>query len=64
MNNQISKEVARDLGTIIANQSLDIAALKVENQNLKQRNIELQQINNELRKKVKPDEPKTNNAEN
>lgn len=64
MNNQISKEVAKNLGTIIANQSLDIAALKVENQNLKQRNIELQQINNELRKKVKPDEPKTNNAEN
>ena len=54
--------VANDLGTIIANQSITIAKLKVENQQLKARNAKLQEMQETQRKKVKDSESKTNSS--
>lgn len=59
--NTLEQYVANELGTIIANQSIKIAKLEKENQSLRLRNAQLQEIH---RKKVKSSEPKTDNIKN
>ena len=54
--------IANDLGTIIANQSIIIAKLKVKNQELSVRNAKLQESNAELRKEVNAHESSANNT--
>ncbi|MEK3678826.1 hypothetical protein [Lactobacillus crispatus] len=54
--NTLEQFVANELGTIIANQSIKIAKLEKENQSLRLRNAQLQDIH---RKKVKSSESKT-----
>lgn len=55
--------VANDLGTIIANQSITIANLKVKNQELSIRNAKLQEGNTALRKEVNANESSTDNID-
>ena len=59
--NTLEQFVANELGTIIANQSIKIAKLEKENQSLKLRNAQLQDIH---RKKVKESESTTDNIKN
>jgi hypothetical protein len=59
--NTLEQYVANELGTIIANQSIKIAKLEKENQSLRLRNAQLQEIRG---KKVKSSEPKTDNIKN
>lgn len=59
--NTLEQFVANELGTVIANQSIKIAKLEKENQSLRLRNAQLQEIH---RKKVKSSEPKTDNIKN
>ena len=59
--NTLEQFVANELGTVIANQSIKIAKLEKENQSLRLRNAQLQDIH---RKKVKENEPKTDNIKN
>lgn len=59
--NTLEQFVANELGTIIANQSIKIAKLEKENQSLRLRNAQLQDIQ---RKKVKESESKTDNIKN
>lgn len=59
--NTLEQFVANELGTIIANQSIKIAKLEKENQSLRLRNAQLQEIRG---KKVKSSEPKTDNIKN
>lgn len=56
--------VANDLGTIIANQSIMIANLKVKNQELSARNAKLQESNTALRKEVNLHESSADNTDN
>lgn len=54
MNNQSREEyVAQDLASIIANQSLKISYLMLEKKQLQQRNAQLQETINTLRKEGK-----------
>lgn len=54
MNNQSREEyVAQDLASIIANQSLKISYLMLEKKQLQQRNAQLQETINTLRKEAK-----------
>lgn len=55
--------VANDLGTIIANQSITIASLRVKCQELSARNAKLQESTNALRKEVNANESSTNNTD-
>lgn len=59
--NTLEQFVANELGTVIANQSIKIAKLEKENQSLRLRNTQLQEIR---RKKVKESESKTDNIKN
>ncbi|TDN08049.1 hypothetical protein [Lactobacillus crispatus] len=59
--NTLEQYVANELGTIIANQSIKIAKLEKENQSLRLRNAQLQDIH---RKKVKESESTTDNIKN
>lgn len=59
--NTLEQFVANELGTVIANQSIKIAKLEKENQSLRLRNAQLQEIRG---KKVKSSEPKTDNIKN
>lgn len=59
--NTLEQFVANELGTIIANQSIKIAKLEKENQSLRLRNAQLQDIH---RKKVKESESTTDNIKN
>lgn len=59
--NTLEQFVANELGTVIANQSIKIAKLEKENQSLRLRNAQLQEIH---RKKVKESESKTDNIKN
>lgn len=59
--NTLEQFVANELGTIIANQSIKIAKLEKENQSLRLRNAQLQDIQ---RKKVKESESTTDNIKN
>lgn len=59
--NTLEQYVANELETIIANQSIKIAKLEKENQSLRLRNAQLQEIRG---KKVKSSEPKTDNIKN
>ncbi|MCT7688309.1 hypothetical protein CEE91_11615 [Lactobacillus crispatus] len=59
--NTLEQYVANELGTIIANQSIKIAKLEKENQSLRLRNAQLQEIRG---KKVKESESKTDNIKN
>lgn len=54
MNNQSREEyVAQDLASIIANQSLKISYLMLEKKQLQERNAQLQETINTLRKEGK-----------
>lgn len=54
MNNQSREEyVAQDLASIIANQSLKISYLMLEKTQLQERNAQLQETINNLRKEAK-----------
>lgn len=54
MNNQSREEyVAQDLASIIANQSLKISYLMLEKKQLQERNAQLQETINNLRKEGK-----------
>lgn len=54
MNNQSREEyVAQDLASIIANQSLKISYLMLEKKQLQERNAQLQETINTLRKEEK-----------
>lgn len=54
MNNQSREEyVAQDLASIIANQSLKISYLMLEKKQLQERNAQLQETINTLRKEAK-----------
>lgn len=54
MNNQNREEyVAQDLGSIIANQSIKISYLMLEKKQLQERNAQLQETINNLRKEAK-----------
>lgn len=59
--NTLEQFVANELGTVIANQSIKIAKLEKENQSLRLRNAQLQEIRG---KKVKESESKTDNIKN
>lgn len=59
--NTLEQFVANELGTVIANQSIKIAKLEKENQSLRLRNAQLQEIRG---KKVKSNESKTDNIKN
>jgi len=59
--NTLEQFVANELGTVIANQSIKIAKLEKENQSLRLRNAQLQDIH---RKKVKESESTTDNIKN
>ncbi|KWU09667.1 hypothetical protein AEL97_07985 [Lactobacillus crispatus] len=59
--NTLEQYVANELGTIIANQSIKIAKLEKENQSLRLRNAQLQEIRG---KKVKESESTTDNIKN
>lgn len=59
--NTLEQYVANELGTVIANQSIKIAKLEKENQSLRLRNAQLQDIH---RKKVKESESTTDNIKN
>ncbi|TJY06237.1 hypothetical protein FCF10_00945 [Lactobacillus amylovorus subsp. animalium] len=59
--NTLEQFVANELGTVIANQSIKIAKLEKENQSLRLRNAQLQDIH---RKKVKESESTTDNVKN
>ena len=53
MNNQSREEyVAQDLASIIANQSLKISYLMLEKKQLQERNAQLQETINTLRKRA------------
>lgn len=54
MNNQNREEyVAQDLASIIANQSIKISYLMLEKKQLQERNAQLQETINNLRKEAK-----------
>lgn len=59
--NTLEQFVANELGTVVANQSIKIAKLEKENQSLRLRNAQLQEIRG---KKVKSSESKTDNIKN
>lgn len=62
--NNIAKNVAENLGAIVANQSLKIANLQDENKSLLSRNDQLQQTIDQLRKKVRNSEFNANSSTN